>query len=407
LNNYANGAIYSDAAVNKTQLGGIGGMYSSYAFNNYVNVSLSAERQTIDIGGIAGRNTGIGYISNCYGNSSAQQKSGDKVTTGINSVGSIVTGERYGKGQIVDSKLISPINQSFIDLLNQNTGLAGKDSMYASLVNEWFIYIPQDFKLNTWVLKEGKPVFGAISADNSSKGGSLKSSGKGTAAAQSNEKTASYEVKATVSGDMAKAEIKLKDVKESKKLQIESSMAKLTFDEKALNNILSQADNDLAARINILQKNELSDKLKDIVGDRPIYDISLTAGGKNISNFGNGTVNVEIPYSLREGENAAGIVVYYMDDEGKLTKMDASYNKQTKKVTFTTNHFSKYMVGYDENAALLNRFADISGNAWYAAAVQYAVKKGIMNGVSDTAFDPNAGTTRATGWSLQVLRRIK
>ncbi len=395
LNNYANGAIYSDAAVNKTQLGGIGGMYSSYAFNNYVNVSLSAERQTIDIGGIAGRNTGIGYISNCYGNSSAQQKSGDKVTTGINSVGSIVTGERYGKGQIVDSKLISPINQSFIDLLNQNTGLAGKDSMYASLVNEWFIYIPQDFKLNTWVLKERKPVFGAISADNSSKGGSSKSSGKGTAAAQNNEKTASYEVKATVSGDMAKAEIKLKDVKESKKLQIESSMAKLTFDEKALNNILSQTDNDLAARINILQKNELSDKLKDIVGDRPIYDISLTAGGKNISNFGNGTVNVEIPYSLREGENAAGIVVYYMDDEGKLTKMDASYNKQTKKVTFTTNHFSKYIVGYDENAALLNRFADISGNAWYAAAVQYAVKKGIMNGVSDTAFDPNAGTTRA------------
>ena len=40
-------------------------------------------------------------------------------------------------------------------------------------------------------------------------------------------------------------------------------------------------------------------------------------------------------------------------------------------------------------------FKDVSGNAWYRDAVQWAVDKGIMNGVSEDTFAPDDATTRA------------
>ena len=40
-------------------------------------------------------------------------------------------------------------------------------------------------------------------------------------------------------------------------------------------------------------------------------------------------------------------------------------------------------------------FTDVSENAWYAAAVDYAYEKGWMNGVSDTEFAPMKDVTRA------------
>ena len=40
-------------------------------------------------------------------------------------------------------------------------------------------------------------------------------------------------------------------------------------------------------------------------------------------------------------------------------------------------------------------FADVSGSDWYAGAVDWAVKKGLMNGVSDTLFAPDAAASRA------------
>lgn len=40
-------------------------------------------------------------------------------------------------------------------------------------------------------------------------------------------------------------------------------------------------------------------------------------------------------------------------------------------------------------------FSDVKADAWYADAVKFAVENGLMNGVSDTEFAPNATLTRA------------
>ena len=50
------------------------------------------------------------------------------------------------------------------------------------------------------------------------------------------------------------------------------------------------------------------------------------------------------------------------------------------------------------------KFADVSDNAWYAAAVNYAVDKGLMNGTGEDKFSPEADTTR--GMIVTILARL-
>jgi len=51
------------------------------------------------------------------------------------------------------------------------------------------------------------------------------------------------------------------------------------------------------------------------------------------------------------------------------------------------------------------RFSDLDPDAWYAEAVDYALERGLMNGVGDHRFAPNDTTTRAMIvtilWSLE------
>ena len=50
------------------------------------------------------------------------------------------------------------------------------------------------------------------------------------------------------------------------------------------------------------------------------------------------------------------------------------------------------------------KFTDVSDNAWYASAVNYAVDKGLMNGTGDNKFSPEAATTR--GMIVTILARL-
>lgn len=50
------------------------------------------------------------------------------------------------------------------------------------------------------------------------------------------------------------------------------------------------------------------------------------------------------------------------------------------------------------------KFEDVSADAWYADAVDFAVENGLFNGTSDTTFSPNANMTRAM--FVTVLGRL-
>ena len=85
-----------------------------------------------------------------------------------------------------------------------------------------------------------------------------------------------------------------------------------------------------------------ADKLAQ-VGDNPIYNFTINDGTSNISQFGEDNyVVITLPYVLGENEDLDSIAVWFINDNGELESIKATYNNGY--VTFKTNHFSYYTV---------------------------------------------------------------
>ncbi|WP_141505359.1 S-layer homology domain-containing protein [Paenibacillus luteus] len=139
----------------------------------------------------------------------------------------------------------------------------------------------------------------------------------------------------------------------------------------------------------IISKSELTEEGKEVLGDRPVYDLSVFAGQTNISSFGGSKVFVSLPYTLQAGEDANAIIVYHLTDEGELQVVKGHYNKSTGAVEYSTAHFSQYIIGYNKVD-----FSDVSSASWYASAIHFLAARDITSGTDDTHFSPNASITR-------------
>jgi len=186
-------------------------------------------------------------------------------------------------------------------------------------------------------------------------------------------------------------------------LKIETSCANLTLDPETVAAVCGAAGNgNITINISQVENSGLSDENKEIVGRHPVYDLSILADGKKITDFGNGKVKVSIPYTPLNGENTPNLTIYYINSEGKATEMSgAYYDASTGCVIFVTEHFSIFAIVYDDTV----RFTDVSENNWYYEAVKYVSQNNIMNGTSDTIFNPSTDMTRAM--LVTVLYRLE
>ena len=114
------------------------------------------------------------------------------------------------------------------------------------------------------------------------------------------------------------------------------------------------------------------EKTEPAAGDtfKAKYELTAKAGNTNVFTnvSGSGEVTVTVPYEL-ETEGATP-VVYYVDGETK-TNMNATYNKETETLSWSTSHFSTYVV---EVVAAVTDVAKIGGTnyATLAAALEAA-----------------------------------
>lgn len=131
------------------------------------------------------------------------------------------------------------------------------------------------------------------------------------------------------------------------KLVLTSDVAQVSFDAAALAAIAGQANDEVVLSVAPVEADGLNDAQKTAVGDRPVFDLSLQSGDALVSDFQSGKVTVTLPYTLADTEEAEGVVVLYVDDEGTTTPCTTSYDAQAKQVTFETTHFSKYVIGYE------------------------------------------------------------
>jgi hypothetical protein len=174
------------------------------------------------------------------------------------------------------------------------------------------------------------------------------------------------------------------------RLTVSTPVASLSFDERALGKIHESASQDVVVHAALVDRETMTDEVKEVVGDRPVFRFSVTSGNDTISEF-SGTVTVSLPYTLQPGEDPDAVVIYRLSSEGEpeLVK-DCSYDLATGTVAFRTDHFSIYAVGYNEIT-----FADVPQDAWYSRAVRFIAARNITEGVGDGNFAPMEHLTRA------------
>ncbi|WP_027400537.1 S-layer homology domain-containing protein [Anaerovorax odorimutans] len=188
-------------------------------------------------------------------------------------------------------------------------------------------------------------------------------------------------------------------IKETKAgMKIETGIGSIIFDQKAMKTIGDKGNEDVSIRMENVDKINLSDEVKNLVGENPVYDLTVLSGDTKISSFDGGLASISIPYTLKSGDDKNAVVVYYIDDNGNLQTVRGKYNDKTKNVDFVVGHFSQYAVGYNKIM-----FSDVSNSAWYSDAVTFLSARGIANGTSQTTFSPNVAITR--GEFLVMLMR--
>jgi len=180
--------------------------------------------------------------------------------------------------------------------------------------------------------------------------------------------------------------------------EVSTPVASIAFDADAISTILEEADEDIIITASRVDPSSLPEDTQQLVGDRPVFNFSVTSGNQTISEFG-GNVSVSVPYTPKAGEDPDSIVIYYINAQGQPEMVsNCAYNPATGTVSFTTNHFSKYAVGYNKV-----NFNDVKPGAWYEDAVDFVAARGIVTGTGNGNFDPAGKLTR--GQLLVMLMR--
>ncbi|THF76099.1 endo-1,4-beta-xylanase [Cohnella fermenti] len=135
------------------------------------------------------------------------------------------------------------------------------------------------------------------------------------------------------------------------------------------------------------------------LGGAAVYDFALSVDGKTVGSFGdNRTVRIDLPYTLPSGARAPQVVVYYVSESGQAEVVkNGRYDAATGTVSFRTGHFSQYAV-----ATAAVGFTDLDRAAWASDSIVGLAARGIVKGVSDTAYAPGAKVTRAEFAQLLV-----
>jgi len=180
----------------------------------------------------------------------------------------------------------------------------------------------------------------------------------------------------------------LTDAEKISGLSIALPDAGLTFDQAALTAIGAAGSGDITLKAAMLDTKTLTEDQIALVGDRPVLDLTLAVGNTQVSDFGTGTVQINMPYALKPGENPEAVVVWYLNDNNILEAITGQYDVATGSVHFQTDHFSKYVIGQLP-------FEDVSRKAWYFDSVSFAFANGLFSGTSNTGFTPEASMTRS------------
>ena len=190
-------------------------------------------------------------------------------------------------------------------------------------------------------------------------------------------------------------------IKDGSSLKAKSSVATIEMDADTLKGIGNEMGKDLeitVKKIDISNQEGITQEMKDKIGDRPVLDLTVMSGNKQISSF-DGKVTVSIPYTLKKGEDPSTVVIYLLKDNGEIEIVkNAFFDSESGEVKFTTNHFSLYGIAHKNLS-----FKDITGH-WAKDHITYLAARDYITGMSKDSFAPNGTLTR--GQFVQLLANL-
>lgn len=130
---------------------------------------------------------------------------------------------------------------------------------------------------------------------------------------------------------------------------VSSPVAEVTFDKAALTAITEQADAQVVLIVTPVTQEEMTPAQAEAAQGNPTFELTLRSGDVVISSFGEGSARVTLPYTLADGQQPEGVVVWYLAEDGSTTPCETTCDTQAQTVTFVTPHFSRYAIAYDES----------------------------------------------------------
>ncbi|MBF8982541.1 S-layer homology domain-containing protein [Lutibacter sp. B2] len=175
------------------------------------------------------------------------------------------------------------------------------------------------------------------------------------------------------------------------KVEIKTEVASFNVTPKTFGDNANDKEISLSAKK--IDRNKLSALAKNkIPEDSPIIDLNARVGQEKISKFEE-PIEISIPYEGKVKEEKA-IKVFFLKDNGMIEEVGGEYDSVIKTIKFKTNHFSKYFAKeVDEKVRKV--FKDLKGYDWAKEAIETMASNGMINGREKGLFDPSASITRA------------
>ncbi|MCL2003146.1 MAG: Ig-like domain-containing protein [Oscillospiraceae bacterium] len=170
---------------------------------------------------------------------------------------------------------------------------------------------------------------------------------------------------------------------------------------------LAELGGDVRVVLELVPMSELSGvQAAQVKGYETVVSIDVFVDGVKVDV----PLTVSLPYTLKANEKAAGVNVWYLSDNGKLTNLNGVFDEETGLITFTITHQSYFVVGYDEAlAAWDGRWTDVDGNEYFDAIAFIAwylteLEETLFAGTGGTRFSPDMVMTR--GQFMTVLHKL-
>ena len=150
-------------------------------------------------------------------------------------------------------------------------------------------------------------------------------------------------------------------------LFVTSRLGSLVIDPDVISAINAIAANDDSGTVDIIIRivdpSELNEAQRAAVGDDDVvYDVSIRSGDTYIHEL-KGSIRIDLLYVLKPGQDAVGVYVHHITEEGAIEKIRSSYDDKTGMARFTVTHLSIFAVGYDAtikpNPQTANNVSDV------------------------------------------------